>query len=221
MNQSTQYGIGARVHCQDEDCGRLDRVVIDPVGKRLTHLVVDPRHGQGNKRLVPIDLVDPAATTADDVRLRCSLDGFEALDPAEETDFAPGTGELGYEPEQMVSLPYYGLGAGGVGIGDPGLMSPLNPAPVVYDRVPAGEVQIRRGDRIEATDGEIGKVKGLVVDPQDGGVTHVLLAEGHLWGRKTVAVPIRSVTCAAGGVTVALTKKELEDLPPVPVEERD
>jgi sporulation protein YlmC with PRC-barrel domain len=219
MNQSTRYEIGAEVRCQDEDLGRLDRVVIDPVGKRLTHLVVDPRHGLGEKRLVPIDLVDADATTASSIRLTCSLSGFDALDPAEESEFLPGTGELGYGPEQMIALPHFGLGAGGIGIGDPGLLAPLNAVPTVYDRIPAGEVQVRRGDRVEAQDGEIGQVKGLVVDPRDGGVTHVLLAEGHLWGRKTVAIPIRSVSCTGGAVRTSLTKKELEDLPPVPVED--
>ena len=36
-----------------------------------------------------------------------------------------------------------------------------------YDRIPVGEVEARRGDHVEATDGPIGRVKGLVVDPSD------------------------------------------------------
>jgi hypothetical protein len=36
-------------------------------------------------------------------------------------------------------------------------------------------VKIRRGQRVHASDGEIGKVRGLVVDPDDDSVTHVLL----------------------------------------------
>ena len=39
-------------------------------------------------------------------------------------------------------------------------------------------------------DGPIGRVQGLVVDPTDHHVTHVLLAKGHLWGEKEVAIPI-------------------------------
>ena len=46
---------------------------------------------------------------------------------------------------------------------------------------------------VHATDGEIGKVEGLVVEPAHGHVTHVLLQEGHLWGRKEVAIPIGAV----------------------------
>ncbi len=74
---------------------------------------------------------------------------------------------------------------------------------------------IRRGANVEATDGNVGQVQGLVVDPQDHGVTHVLLQEGHLWGRKTVAVPIDVVAHVGGNVRVELTKAELGDLPPV------
>jgi hypothetical protein len=36
---------------------------------------------------------------------------------------------------------------------------------VTYDTVPAGEVAVRRDERIHATDGEIGQVEGLVIDP--------------------------------------------------------
>jgi hypothetical protein len=215
MSDTTQYEIGAKVNCLEEPCGQLVRVVVDPVAKRLTHLVVDPGQGRGRERLVPLELVDVAASQPQDVRLSCDQGGFEALDAAEETEFLPGVEGMGYQPEQMVVWPFYGLGAGGVGIIDNGMMSPLDSGPVVRDRVPAGEVQIRRGDRIEAEDGEIGQVKGLVVDPQDRSVTHVLLAEGHLWGRKTVAIPIGTVTWSGGEVRTGLTKKELGGLPAV------
>jgi hypothetical protein len=86
---------------------------------------------------------------------------------------------------------------------------------VTQDRVPVGEVEIRRGDHVHATDGNIGRVGGLIIDPGDHHVTHVLLDEGHLWGAKQVAIPIGAVTRVDGGVRVKLTKDELRDLPPV------
>jgi hypothetical protein len=33
------------------------------------------------------------------------------------------------------------------------------------DTVPMGEVDVRRGEPVFATDGEIGKIQGLVIDP--------------------------------------------------------
>jgi protein kinase-like protein/PRC-barrel domain protein len=86
---------------------------------------------------------------------------------------------------------------------------------VTHDRVPVGEVQVRRGEHVHATDGAIGRVRGLVIDPADHHVTHVLLDEGHLWGHKQVAIPIGSVTGVDDGVRLSLTKDEVRDLPPI------
>jgi hypothetical protein len=45
-------------------------------------------------------------------------------------------------------------------------------------------------------------------------VTHVLLKEGHFWGRKEVAIPVSAVTGLEYGIRLNLTKKQVEDLPP-------
>ena len=66
-----------------------------------------------------------------------------------------------------------------------------------------------------ALDGEIGKVQGFLVDPGDNHITHVLLQEGHLWGRKEVSIPISAVTGVDAGIRLNITKKQVEDLPPV------
>ena len=59
-----------------------------------------------------------------------------------------------------------------------------------------------------------------MIDPADHHVTHFLLNEGHLWGHKTVAIPIGAVTHIEDGVRLSLTKDEVRDLPPVDVDER-
>ena len=87
--------------------------------------------------------------------------------------------------------------------------------PVTFDTLPVDEVAVRRGDRVHATDGRIGHVEGLVVDGQTRHVTHVLLQEGHLWGRKEVAIPIASVVSVDDGIRLNITKQEVEDLPAV------
>ena len=110
------------------------------------------------------------------------------LEDAEETRFLEGAnGQWGYSHREMLSLPYFGLGVGTLGVGGMGLgglgMGALAQE-VNYDRFPTGQVEIRRGEHVHATDGPIGRVQGLVVDPSDHHVTHVLLEEGHLWGRR-------------------------------------
>jgi hypothetical protein len=46
----------------------------------------------------------------------------------------------------------------------------------------------------------------------------VLLQEGHLWGRKEVAIPIGAVIGVDEGIRLNLTKEEVQDLPPVDVD---
>jgi sporulation protein YlmC with PRC-barrel domain len=209
MSEATEFTIGSEVACSDGVCGELSRVVVDPLARALTHLVVEPRNRAGAGRLVPIELIDSAGT---EIRLRCAMSEFEALEHAEETRFLPGaSGDWGYGQGQMLSLPYYGLGMGGMGMG----MGDAGPQSVTYDRVPAGEVEVRRGEHVHATDGPIGQVQGLVIDPSDHHVTHVLLDEGHLWGKKRVAIPISTVTDVKDGVRLNLTKDQVRDLPPV------
>ena len=218
MGDTAEYSIGSEVTCSDGICGELSRVVVDPVARALTHLVVEPKHRQGQGRLVPIDLVD---ATAEKIQLRCTSAEFDALQAAEETSFLPEVnGQMGYGAGEAYSWPYYGLGAGaGVGIGGMGIGGGgLAGAPqfAISDRVPKGEVEVSRGEPVHATDGSIGRVQGLVIDPQDHHVTHVLLEEGHLWGKKAITIPIGAVRdVTADGVRLSLTKDEVRDLPAV------
>jgi hypothetical protein len=159
----------------------------------VTHLVIEPKYRLGIGRLVPLDLVD---TTAGDIRLRCTVEEFGRLEPAQETELVDDvTGVLG-------------LG----GLNAP--MGVASPVPIVQDVVPLGEADVDRGDPVHALDGEIGRVQGLLVDPDDHRVTHVLLQEGHLWGRKKVSIPVSAVTGVENGIRLSLTKKQVEDLPP-------
>ena len=202
MAAAVPFTIGADVDCVDGPCGHVTRVVVDPVRRELTHLVVEPAHRQGLGRLVPLDLVVDGA----EIHLRCTTAEFENLPAAEETDFLPGgSGYADYNAYEAYYWPYYGLGGGAPGAA----------AVVTRDTLPVGEVGVRRGEPVHAVDGEIGKVEGLVVEPEHHHVTHVLLQEGHLWGRKEVAIPIGAVTKMDDGISIKLTKREVEDLPPV------
>ena len=78
-------------------------------------------------------------------------------------------------------------------------------------------MDVRRGEPVYATDGPIGHVHGLVIDQDSRRVSHVLLAEGHLWGRKEVAIPISAITGVEDGIKLRLSKKEVADLPPVAI----
>lgn len=217
MSTSERFEIGSEVFCTDGACGELASVVVDPVAERLSHLIVASA-GPVGSRLVP---VEQAAIGEDGVHLSCTRDELARMEPAVQTHFiAPQDVEshYGYTSDQVRYWPFFALGPG------PSAAVLAAPEPVLRpvieqeDRVPAGEVRVRRGERVRATDGRIGRVRGLIVDAADDAVTHVLLDEGHLWGRKQVAVPISAVgDIAEDEVAVRLTKDEIKDLPPVEV----
>jgi PRC-barrel domain len=77
---------------------------------------------------------------------------------------------------------------------------------------------VRRGERVHATDGDIGLVEGLVIDPGNHHVTHVLLQEGHVFGRKEVAILISAVTEVDDGIQLSITKQQVQDLPSVVID---
>jgi hypothetical protein len=172
--------------------------------------VIEAKHRIGLGRLVPLDLID---TAQGDITLHCDLAAFGKLEPAEDTQFMPGSVAYAtYGPGQALSWPYYGLGPiDGLGAGNVAQA-------VTYDTLPLGEMAVHRGEQVHATDGEIGKVKGLVIDRTSHHVSHVLLEEGHLWGRKEVAIPISAVAGFDKGIQLNLTKDQVQDLPAVDIE---
>ena len=192
-----EFTLGARASCPDGFCGVVSRTILDPAARTVTHLVIGPRHGAGG-RLVPLDLVEAAAG---EIRLRCTLDEFGRLDPAEETELADGG--------------YGDVGAMGMGGSVPGMSLGYSTPLVVEHAVPLGDIEVERHESVQAMDGHIGQVEGFVVDPADQKVTHVLLKEGHLWGRRQVAIPVSAVASVDAGIRLNITKQQVEDLPPL------
>ena len=87
--------------------------------------------------------------------------------------------------------------------------------PLVVDHaVPLGETEVERHQSVRAVDGEMGQVEGVMVNPADEKVTHIRLQEGHLWGRKQVAIPVSAVASIEDGIRLNITKRQVEDLPP-------
>jgi hypothetical protein len=185
--------IGAEVNCTDGACGKVSRVVVDPA-VAVTHLVVD-RQYQG--RLVPLGLVDAAAGG---LRLRCTIAEFENLEPADTTVL----------PQESVEDPRWDV----LGVSRRARLSPPSRPPVTYEALPFAEVAVRGGEHVHATDGDIGQVRGLVIDPASHQVTHVLLGEGHVFGRKEVAIPIGAVTgVGEDGIRLTITRQQVQGLP--------
>ena len=211
--------IGIRVNCTDGVYGEVADIVIDPLEKRVTHLVVRPEQAEGEARLVPIQLAKGSGGETRELDLACTLDEAQRFESVRERAYL----RLGERPaddpdwdvgvEEVLAMPYYA----GPDLGPyPGEID--SHVSMDYDRVPKGEVEVRRASAVVSADGHsLGEVDGFVVDA-DEHITHFVLERGHLWGRKEVTIPIGAVAkVESDAVYVALSKDEVGALPAVRV----
>lgn len=198
--------IGSDAHTTDGASGEVRSAVVDPGAQTVSHLVVEPKGRRGLARLVPLDHVDAGGGA---IILRYTEAEFMDLRPAEETlaEFIRG-----YEsPVQLLTPGWQGtddLTADGASIP---VAREMEDRDLVPDLLP-GEDEEHAGDRVLATDGEVGRLRALRVDPETGQVTGLLLREGHFWGRKEVAIPAGVVSFQEDGIRLSVTKEQAGNL---------
>ena len=199
----THIPIEAQVECTDGPCGKSVAVTVDPVRRQVTHVVVDDRTTQ---RLVPIDQV--ADTSSSLIRLRCSQAQLAEMDSFIETHY--------------IQTKYSAVPVAGMMHAE--YMPPLVTVDemvwteVAEERVPVGEMAIHRGASVEASDGPIGKVGELVVDRRGKEITHFVLQEGHLWGKKEVTLPLSAIDYVQEDtVYLKLDRQAVKQLPTIPL----
>jgi len=199
--------INVEVLCAGKSCGRSTYLVVNPVNEHITHLVVAEKAFPNIERLVPVDKI--LASTPNSIQLRCNQADLSEMATFEETDFIEA-GRL--EASLPYSVPYEVW---------PYAMYDELPMPLEHERIPAGEVVIRRGTAVKATDGQVGKVDEFLVDPENDAITHLVLREGHLWGKKDVTIPVSEIDkITENAVYLKLDKQDIESLPTVPVKRR-
>jgi hypothetical protein len=190
--------IHANVVCIDGDAGTSRAIIVDPVQRRLTHVVVREHGLADSERLVSMDLVDE--TTEDTIRLRCTRDELHGLENFVEAHFVDATYEM-----PPYSGPSYGW---------------PRPYPMVMsERIPTGEVALRRSSAVEATDGPVGHVESLVTDTEDDHITHVVVRTHHLLSHHEVTVPVAQVDrFVSGCVFLRVGRRHVANLPHVPTQ---
>ena len=204
----TTLVIGSEAVGSDGYRGEVLAVVVDPAARTVTHLVVEPHGRAGLARLVPLELAELAGAEPGPIPLRCTEAEFMSLEPAEETlaEFVPGY------PDPVQLLPPGWRDTGGGPTADGGTILRI-PEKETVDIVPPGEVEERRGDHVHASDGDVGHLRGLRIDPGSRRVTHVLVREGHVWGHQDVDIPAEMVAGFGDGIRLSVTRQQVRDLP--------
>jgi sporulation protein YlmC with PRC-barrel domain len=195
--------LDVEVHCSDGRCGRSAYIILNPATDQITHIVVRERQPSRVERLVPVMLV--ANTAAEVILLKCTKEEFAALEPFNQTQFVYG------------DLPHHAM--------DPNLTM-LWPYVVPSKRIvserirpiPPGELAVRRGTPVEATDGRVGRVDQFLVEPDSGHITHLCLRASHLRGDKVICIPVSEISEIKEKVVYLKVNKEaIASLPTVPV----
>jgi hypothetical protein len=217
--------LGMPIHCADAGFGELANVVIDPRTRRLTHLVVQPHDRQDHVRLVPVeDTQDDGSPEG--ISLGSTVAEINQLDPIEESAYVR-RGELPAVDsewdvgiQEIYSLPEYGaLGPEALGAGM--TIDYDQHVTVSYHRVPKGEVEVRRASPVTSGDGHhLGHIVGFVVDAQEQ-IAELVLEHGHLWGKRQVAIPSRSIErFQTDELTLSLSSDEVGALNALPTHRR-
>lgn len=204
--------LGSTVHCADAEAGVLANLVIEPHTSRVTHLVVEPKHHHALARLVPVDLAVRGDGSGAVLALRCTSEQLHRL---------PEVNELAYRRlyEFPIRDPDWDVGIQDVLVMRPnrdfaGLDWNLVPGEpqvtVSYDRIPKGEVEIRRQSAVTSADGwPLGRVTGLLAT-DDGHITHLTLRRSWLRRPRKITVPIDAVASVENdAVALELTKEEV------------
>ncbi|MBC8496671.1 MAG: hypothetical protein H8D37_03320, partial [Chloroflexi bacterium] len=87
-------------------------------------------------------------------------------------------------------------------------------------RIPPGELAVRRDSRVRAIDGWVGRVDKFVVGPVSGNITHMVLQDGHPWGKKVVCIPVAQIERIEEKVVyLNADKKTIGEFPEIPLKE--
>lgn len=205
----SEYRVGASVQgSAGEALGKLDTLIIDPTTRQVTHLVVS--HDRlGPRVLVPEGKV--TAATPDDVTVGLTVDELHECERFDLPDFN--------EPDESWSNDEVMLDPGSYFL-EP-FASPLDGYILsTHERIPKGEVSVRRGSEVFSSDGtKVGHVDEFLVDPADGHITHVVLREGHTFKHDDdVVIPVTSATSVEEDrVVLDLDLHQVDALERIPV----
>ena len=179
------------------------QLVIDPVARRVTHVVVQDGALQAFDHLVPVERIASAAP--DRVILDCTQADLATFEPFTEAHYIRSGAKDFYEVYAF--YPYAEFEAENI--------------PVVDEHIPPGELTMRRGARVEANDGAAGTVAEFVVDRASGAISHIVVSRGHLFGTQERAVPVTAIRrISSTTVSLNMSRDDLDALPTIAIRRR-
>jgi hypothetical protein len=201
-----KFPLDVDVHCADGLCGRSTHIILNPVTEQVSHIVVKEDQTPGVERLVSVKLV--ASTAAEVILLSCTKEIFAKLELFNQPDFIyTDVPQHATDPSLTLLWPF------------------VVPVKRIVDdkvrRIPPGELAVRRGARVRATDGWVGRVDEFIVGPVSGNITHLVLREGHPWKERDITIPVDQIDhIKENTVYLKTDKNTIASMPSVAVKRR-
>lgn len=169
----------ALVHCSDGVAGRSIYIVGSPSSTEITHLVVQSNHPPFHEYLMPIEQIKDV--TGDHIRLKCTRDALNKMEPFK------------YEEYIRTELPGYMCWTDVPAI--PGFTTEAVTTfiPVEHRNIPQDELALRRDAIVKATDGYVGQVDKLLINPNNMQVTHLVLVVRHIFDASEIIIPVSQI----------------------------
>lgn len=202
----------AQVRCTDGVSGKSMYVVIDPIDDTVTRVVIQENSPAHIEYLVPIGMVSQSVDGT--LLMHCSRAELQKMEEFVHTTFIEQkfpeyAGYAGYGTGDAYYMPYV-------------LLERTANVPVHHLRIPKGESAVHRGARVRTSAGEdVGQADEFVIDPETRHITHLVMREGHFWGKKDVIIPLTAIEDLRNDyVSLSLDKDQIGDLPSFPVQRR-
>src|SRR5215207_9391262 len=192
----------------NEKIGTLDRVVMDPRTKEISHIIVREGFLFREDKVVPMDLL--GSVTDERIILQGSREHLNELPDYEETHYVPRDAAV---DDDMNTLYWYPPADDLRGYGRYMFYPQAQYLRRTEKNIPEGMVALSEGAKVLTEDGEqVGNIETLVTDPNEH-VTHLVISSGVLMKERKIIPSHWLRTVNEDEVHLSVDSRLLERLP--------
>ena len=197
-----------------EVVGDVERVVLDPKTKEVTHIVVTESRLFNEDRVIPISMVE--SSNDNTMKLRKAPIDFDAFPIYEETHYVPMSKkdlpDSRWKIHENFSLfPYPPLT--GISMDNQGEFQDLLVKETV-ENIPEGSLALCEGALVRDVDGKpFGKAERVLTDAEGNHITHFIVSRGFIF-KKRILVPYEwAMSITEDEIRLAMGPTILNNLP--------
>lgn len=198
MNNFT-LRFSADIHCQDEVCGQLEKVIFNPETREVTDLVIEKGHLLSTSRIIPVSKIESAVEEV--IKISVPKDELADYPEYKETYIEEPPEGRQLDHSAIMETPY-------------GMKTGAPPIPKVKDLYIEGIADhlapMGKDTPVKAVDSTVGNVYGVVVTPNKNYIIEVLVHKGLIFVDEFLLSAGAVERMSIEGVFLDMTKDELD-----------